>query len=240
VNRRQLVLGLVVALVVVIVLAVGFGLGRIDGGDNPGDEGSKAVMVTGTGKVKAVPDVAEISVGVSAAAKTAGAARAAADARMARVLRTVKAHGVKPADIQTSDVSLYPTYSQNGSRIVGFKASNTVTATIRDLDEAGAIVTDAAAAGANQLNGPTLTVSDENAVYQRALEAAVADAHAHAEAIAKASGETVGALRTASEGSENTPEPYADRAMAAKALSAPIERGTLEVTATVTATFELG
>jgi hypothetical protein len=237
VTRRQIVLVLVAALVVVVALTAGFGLGRIGGGGSGGDE--KTVTVNGTGKVKAVPDVAEITVGVSATAKTAGAARAAADARMARVLRTVESHGVKPADIQTSDVSLYPTYGRNGSRIVGFKATNSVTATIRDLDDAGPVVTAAAAAGANELSGPTLTVSDENAVYQRALKAAVADARAHAEAIAEASGETVGELSTASEGSDNTPLPYASDVRAQKALAAPIEAGTLEVTATVTATFAL-
>jgi hypothetical protein len=239
VNRRQLVLGLIVLLVVLAAIAAGFALGRI-GGDDASDGGSKAVTVTGTGTVKAVPDVARVTVGVTATAKTAGGARSAADARMTRVLATVKAHGVEPPDIQTSDVSLYPTYNRDGSRIVGFKATNSVTVTVRDLDEAGPILTASAAAGANDVGGPTLTVSDEKLVYQRALKAAVADARSHAEAIAEASGETVGALRTASEASENAPEPYAADAMAQKALPrTPIRPGTLEVTANVTATFDL-
>ena len=80
-----------------------------------------------------------------------------------------------------------------------------------------------------------LTVDDQSAVYQRALKAAVADARAHAEAIAEAAGETVGELRAATEGSESAPIPFAE-AKAADA-AAPIEPGTLEVTASVTATF---
>jgi len=73
-------------------------------------------------------------------------------------------------------------------------------------------------------------------VYRQALKAAVADARAHAEAIAEASGETLGDLRSAAEGSESAPIPFAAEAKAADA-AAPIEPGTLEVTANVTATF---
>src|SRR5262245_38795588 len=207
-NRRVLVLALVVAAAVVAVLVVGFALGRIGGdGDSSGDA-ARVVTVTGTGTVKAVPDVAEVTVGVSSTAKTPRAARSAADAQMARVLAAIKARGVKPADLQTADVSLSPNYGRDGSSVTGYTASDSVTATIRKLDSAGAVVAAATAAGANQTSGPTLSVADEKLVYQRALKAAVADARAHAGAIADAGGETVGDLRSATEGSENSPIPY--------------------------------
>ena len=61
-NRRQVVLGAVVVVAVVLVLLVGFALGRI-GGDDETDASPSAITATGTGKVKAVPDVAEVDPG---------------------------------------------------------------------------------------------------------------------------------------------------------------------------------
>ena len=52
-------------------------------------------------------------------------------------------------------------------------------------------------------------------------------------------GDTVGELRSAAEGSENMPIAYERRARTGPTRqAAPIEPGTLEVTANVTATFE--
>jgi uncharacterized protein YggE len=238
-NRRQIGLVAAVVVAVVLVLLLGFALGRLGGDDDNGGGGAGGITATGTGKVKAVPDVAEVTLGVSATAPSARVARRTADAKLARVLATLKARGVRAADIQTSEISLNPNFSRNGSSVVGYTATNTVTATLRNLDTAGATVAATAGSGANVTNGLTLTVSDESAVYQRALKAAVADARAHADAIAEASGVTVGDLQSATEGSENGPMPFQAEAKAADAAT-PIEPGTLEVTATVTATFAAG
>ena len=74
-NRRQIVLGVVVAVAVVLVLLVGFALGRSGDGDDA-ERSASAITATGTGKVKAVPDVAEVTLGVSATARRAQAAGA--------------------------------------------------------------------------------------------------------------------------------------------------------------------
>ncbi len=228
-------MGLAVGVAAVAVLLVGFTVGRSAGDSS--EEGGRTITVTGTGAVKAVPDVAEVSLGASATAKTARAARTAADVRMARVLATLKARGIAPADIQTSQVSLSPTFGPRGVRVVGYTATNTVTARIRDLDAAGAIIAAAAAAGANEISGPSLIVSNEELVYQRALKAAVAAARAHAQAIASASGETVGEMRSASEGGASLPIPI--EASKADSALTPVEPGTVEVQANVTAIFDV-
>jgi uncharacterized protein YggE len=235
--NRKILLGVLVGVSVIAVLLVGFALGRL--GDDSPEAASRTVTVTGIGKVEAAPDVAEVSLGVSATGKKARAARTAADARMTRVLATLKAQGVEPADIRTAEISLSPNFGRNGSTVVGYTATNTVTATIRKLDSAGAVVAAAAGAGANAISGPSLTVSDETAVYARAVPAAVAPARTHAEAIAEASGDSIGGLRSATEGSENSPVAYEVSAKAADGTPTPIEPGTIEVTASVTATFEL-
>lgn len=234
-STKQLVVGLVASVAAVAALLVGFALGRSDR-ESVGD-GERTITVTGVGAVKAVPDIAEVSVGVLATAPTAQAARADSDAQMSRVLAALKARGVADADIQTSQVSLSPTFDRTGARVVGYTAANTVTARIRDLDASGEIITAVAGGGANQISGPTLIVSDEKRLYRKALEDAVADARVRAETIATAGGEKVGALRSATEGNNGGPTPYELRA--SDSAATPIEPGTVEVKATVTATFDI-
>jgi uncharacterized protein len=234
-NRKQLVVVAAIAAAVLAALLVGFAIARA--GNDASAESLRTITVTGTGIVKAAPDVADVSLGVSASAKTAHAAQTAVDAQMSRVVARLKARGVAPADIQTSEVSLSPTFGRMGVGVVGYTATNTVDARIRDLAAAGTIVAAAAASGANEISGPSLSVSDEKLVYRHALKAAVADARARAEAIASAGGETLGGMRSASEGNEGSPSPFEAKADSA---AMPFESGTLDVQANVTATFDVG
>jgi len=219
-------------LLAALVAALAAGCGG-DGGAGSG----RTVTVTGAGVVKAVPDEADVSFGASATAPTAGAARTASDSRLRRVIAALKAKGVAAADIQTEQISLSPNFGPRGNTVVGYVASNSVTVHIRKLDAAGAIISAAVAAGANQTSGPSLSSSEQKALYGRALKAAVADARSHAEAIAAASDASVGEIRSVSESGSSAPIPF--EAKAADSSSTPVEPGKVEVDAQVTVTFAL-
>jgi uncharacterized protein len=123
--------------------------------------------------------------------------------------------------------------------VTGYDASNAVRATIRDLDRAGPTVDAAVAAGANQVYGPTLTVSDAESRYAEAVDAAFDDARARAEAIAEKAGVTLGApIAIVEGGGGGGPVPLYDRAEAA-AADVAIEPGTQDVGATLTVTFAI-
>jgi uncharacterized protein YggE len=160
---------------------------------------------------------------------------------MRRVLDALRNAGVARDDLRTEQVSVYPRTSDDGRSIVGYDASNSVTATVRDLDRTGAIVDAAVAAGANQVSGPSLTVSDAEAKYADAVAAAFDDARARAEAIAAKAGVALGApLAIVDGGSEGMPVPYYERAVAGAAVDVPVEPGVQEVGATLTITFAIG
>jgi len=106
------------------------------------------ITVSGTGSVRAVPDRAQFSFGVTTQAPTASQALNANATLARRVIAAVKAAGVAPADIQTQTVFLAPRFSDDGGAIVGYTAANSVSATLRDLDKAGAVVDAAAEAHA--------------------------------------------------------------------------------------------
>lgn len=217
-----------------LAIALFAGVERPGGARSAAGEGSK-VTVSGSGTVTTVPDRASFGFAVITKARTASAALAANGAGIAKVIAAIKAAGVASADVHTQSVSLSPRSSQDGTEILDYTASNSVAATIRDLGKAGAVVDAAVAAGADQVDGPNLTASDQKTFYRQALAAAVDDARAKAQTIAKAADLTLGRVLGVTEGSGGGPIAFASKA--AGADSTPIEPGTQEISATVTVTF---
>jgi uncharacterized protein YggE len=182
--------------------------------------------------------IAAFSFGVETQAPTARAALAANTTDAKKVLDALRAAGIAAADLQTSQVSLYPRTDERGTGIVGYTASTTVTATLRELGKAGAVVDTAVEAGANTVSGPSLTRGDTDAQYKQALRLAYTDAKGKAEALAAASGKTLGGITAIVEGSSGgVPMPVAKDAAASAAVE--IAPGTQSVDAVVTVTFAL-
>jgi uncharacterized protein YggE len=198
---------------------------------------SGGLTVAGTGSANIAPDRASFSFGTVSQARTAAAALAASSQAAARIVDALRKAGVAKSDIQTSEISLSPRMDENGNAIVGYTASNSVTALARKLAGAGELVDAAVAAGANQVYGPNLLASDQDDAYRSALKAAVAKARGNAEALASASGLTLGRITAIAESGGPAPLPAAD---AGRMVAAPIEPGTQIVQATVSVTFAIG
>jgi len=207
----------------------------------PGSASSAAaegggITVVGTASVSSVPDRAELSFGVESQGQTAKAALAANAAEMRKVIAAVKAGG--GADVKTQSVSLSPRYSER-NEVQAFVASNSVTATIKDVAKAGALIDAAVSAGANQVYGPSLSRGDESEQYRQALKAAVAHARASARVLAEAANLSLGRVTAIVEGG-GAPQPLPYSANKAMALdSTPVEPGTQQVSAVVSVTFSV-
>lgn len=191
------------------------------------------VTVSGSASVSAAPTRATLSFGVDSRADSAKAALAVNGKEMRKVIDAVRAAGGR--DVGTQSVSLSQVLGRD-NQIIGFAAVNSVSATI-DLEKAGALIDAAVGAGANQVYGPSLAVSDQTKLYRQALGAAFADARERAEILAAAAGRTLGPAAVISEGGDG----LAVRAskVASVDASTPIEAGTQETTATVSVTFAL-
>lgn len=229
---------------IALIAAAGLAVAAFAGVFQPsGARGSAAdtttggLTVVGTGSVNVVPDRASFAFGTVNQARTAAAALAASSQAANRIVDALRKAGVAKADIQTSEISLSPRMNDNGDAIVGYSASNTVTAIARKLADAGDLIDAAVAAGANQVYGPNLLASDQDAVYRTALKAAVAHARANAEALASASGLTLGRITAIAESGGPMPLPATD---AGRTMAAPIEPGTQKIDATVSVTFAIG
>ncbi len=205
-------------------------------GHAAGTTATKTITVTGDGSVTTVPDQAGFDFTVDTRAATAKAALAQNAAAAAAVAAALKNAGVADADIQTSQVSLSPQTNQDGTQIIGYTASNSVSVKTT-IAKAGSIVDAAVGAGADGVSGPNLSISDQDAKYRDALKNAVAAAHAKAQALADAARAHPRRRADDREGQAQLPPmPFAQKADASAGV--PIQPGTQTVDATVTVTYE--
>jgi hypothetical protein len=205
-----------------------------------GDKGSeRTVSVSATGSVAAEPDMAHVTAGVVAEADTAKEAIARNSAAMAKVVSGLKGAGIAAKDLQTTSLNVEPRYTQakdgKAATISGYRVSNQVRLTVRDVKKLGDVLDQAIAAGANQINRISFDIANAETIKDEARKQAMANARRRAELYVAAAGVKLGPVVRISEAvSEASPrESVAPRAMAA---SIPIEAGTrvLEVEVHVT------
>lgn len=197
------------------------------------------------GRTTRVPDVATIRAGVVAQAPSAAAALADQASRMARVLAALKRAGVQPRDLATATIGLSPQYRyQDGQppQITGYQATNSVSIRFRDVARAGSILDALVASGANQIDGPDLSIDQPDAALDEARLDAIKRARARAELYARAAGLHVSRIVSISEGTADAggPRPpmvYARTAMAKD--STEIAPGEKDVTVTIQVRFQL-
>ncbi|HEX8222179.1 MAG TPA: SIMPL domain-containing protein [Allosphingosinicella sp.] len=202
--------------------------------------------VVATGEVSRVPDLARISAGVVSIAPTATAALAQNATQMASVRAALKRAGIADRDIQTSSINLYPDYRHDpqGSnpQIVGYRASNEVSVRFRDIANSGRILDALVAQGANQINGPMLSIDKPEAALDEARTLAVTNARARAELYARALGKRVGRILSISEAGANYAPPAVMMRAASRgavADSTSVDPGEQTLAVSLSVSFEL-
>lgn len=203
------------------------------------------VTVTGTGTVEGTPDTLALQMGASATASTATGALDQSNAEVAALVAVFRSHGAKRADIQTSGLSLSPSYDANGS-VTGYRASDQLTITLHGLARAGGVIDAAAHAVGNgvQIDGITFSIADTSSLLETARIDAVRAAQAEAEAFARAAGATLGPV-TSIAGEEQQPQPVVQYAFAAGKAAAgatspvPVQPGSQQLSVRVRVVYAL-
>ncbi len=199
-----------------------------------------------TGTVSRVPDLATISAGVVNRSPTASGAISENAARMERVRAALKRAGIADKDIQTSSINLNPDYRYDNNQppvLTGYQASNTVSIRFRDIRKSGEILDALVAQGANQINGPSLTIEHPEAALDEARLKAVAAGKARAELYARAMGMRVVRVLSVSESGGYAVPPPMPVAMVARAEGADaktsIDPGSQDLQVNLAMSFEL-
>ncbi len=201
-----------------------------------------SITAQGVGKVTGTPDVMTISLGVETRASSAKEALEQNNAVAAEVISVLKSSGVDPADLQTSQLSVSPTYGDNNT-ITGYQVTNSVTAVLRDIAGAGAVI-DAVgqkAGNAARVQQLSFSIDDDSELRAAARADAVKQAQAQAKQLADAAGVKLGAVHSIVESSGSVPMPIyaaADSAGAA-AASVPVEPGSQELSVVVQVVYDI-
>jgi uncharacterized protein len=206
-----------------------------------------SIRVTGDARVTAKPDRVQIDIGVTTRAPLSQDAAAQNARKVDTVLAAVRKAAGPTAVLKTISYSLNPNYQYhpNGGEptLEGYTAVNVVQVTLDELGKIGAVIDAATQSGANHVQGIQFTLRDQDAVRAEALREAALRARAEADVLAAALGLKVLRVLTVEEQSPRVVpmRVYGGaRAMATAATATPVEAGTLDVTADVTLSVEVG
>jgi len=212
--------------------------------DNTASSGSAGSSITaqGTGTVSGTPDVVTIVIGVQTQSASAQTALDDNNKRAAEVIGALKESGVAPADLQTSQLSITPSYDEKVQQITGYQVTNMVTAKLREISTAGAVI-DAAgktAGDAVRVQQLAFSIDDDSALRAQARADAVKRAQAQAKQMADAAGIQLGAIRSITETPVAMPAVYPSMAAADSAAgSVPIEPGSQELSVVVQVVYAI-
>ncbi len=205
----------------------------------------RSIQVSGSGKISAAPDKADLTLSVEIQAKTAESASVQAASAMEALIKAVKDAGVAEKDIQTRSVSLYPSYSGDAAnRIVGYQLANQVAVCIRAIDKTSDIIDVAVKAGGNaaRVQGITFGIEDPEPAMSKARALAYANAKMKAEEYAKLAGVSLAAPLHINEGNQlmPTPRPYGEMVQMKAAMAdaaTPVQAGEQDVSVNVDVVF---
>ena len=195
--------------------------------------------------IEADPDLAIVSGGVSTLAPTATEALRQNSDAMTRVIAAVRRAGIAAADVQTQGIGLDPQYNYEGRQnggppiFTGYRATNTVSLRLHDVDRVGPILDALVTAGATNLSGPNYTLENADALEQAARLRTIAKAQAQADAYARAAGFRVARLTSISEGGYSGPRPMPTVSRVAMEAAPPTAPGRVRSEVSVNFTFDL-
>ncbi|MGA2967625.1 MAG: SIMPL domain-containing protein [Candidatus Levyibacteriota bacterium] len=184
----------------------------------------------GEGKVTAVPDEATVNVGVTEQSQTVTDAKNKVNQAANKIIQDLKKLGIADKDIQTTDYSVTPNYSNEigavpiipilpnrQQDITGYTVTQNLEIQIQPIDKANQVVDAATADGANLVGGINFTFSDSlsKSLEERATRTAVDNAKAKAQTLANAAGIHLGKIVNVVENS-NQPMPLMMAAGVAK------------------------
>jgi uncharacterized protein YggE len=231
-NKWNFAVGMATALLLVAAVQLGVvstGQGRQWLATANAAEGSnRTITVVGEGTAAASPDLARVSIGVATFAPTATEATKENNDKMTGIINTLKDLGIADKDIQTTNYSISPEFSsQKGetNQITGYRVSDTVQVTVRNLDKIGTVLDQVTQAGANNISGISFGIENPATLQGEARAKAFADAQARAEDLAKLGGVQLGEILSISESTGGGPVPVAS----AFSSTAPIQPGQTEV-----------
>lgn len=202
------------------------------------------LTVQGEGKVTIAPDMATIVLGVETRNASAAGAIQENAGLMTETINALLAAGIAENDIQTSSFSLTtmpeeePKASNGETKPPVFQATNQVRVLLSNTTDVGRVLDAAVSAGSNSIQQVSFDLRDPAPQKDEALTLAIQDAQRKADVAASAANVQLGRVLEITEGYGYIAAPMA-RSVAFAEFATPIQPGELEITASVTAVYEI-
>lgn len=241
--------GLLIAFVALLIVQQGYSLKTVIKNQKP----ANTISVSAEGKIKSVPDLATVTIGVMSQGATATEVKDSNNKKINKIIDFIKAQGIKSEDITTSQFSFYPQQDWQSGKgvIIGYQSDQTVTVKVKGVDKSQNVmekVLDGAVNnGANQIQGVYFGFENPESVQQEARKLAIDNAKTKAQGLAKEAGLTLGKVVSISETNSGmgTPIVYAGAAMGMggggmdKSVAPNVEPGSQDITESMTVVFEV-
>jgi uncharacterized protein len=235
---------------------LGLGLSACSTTDSPLDSSpvnvnlnsQQGIWVSGVGTVTTTPDIANVSLGVTAESPKVADALSQASTAMDSVIAALKSAGVDQKDIRTQNFSIQQTTRYDNTTqqtvVTGYQVSNFVVAKIRAIDKTGTIIDSVAAAGGDltRINSVSFTVDKPEQYYSQARGLAMADAKDKATQLAQLGGVSLGKMTYVTENASSPgPTPiYASAGMdSVKTPTTSINPGTTDIVINVQVAYTI-
>ncbi len=221
------------------------------------------ITVNGTGSVEVEANVANVSIGVDVIAPTVREARDQAATKLAAMIDAITSQGVAADDITTSRLNIRPetvwveeeielgdgeVARSRRSRIIGYRVTNRLDVSVRDVETIGDVIDSAADVGgdATRIDNIYFTADDTSDAAVSARQLAAANARATATLYANALGVRLGPIVSLTEtgadapiGFQNDSFGFAVETAALRSVETPVSSGNVTITANIRATFSI-
>ena len=201
-----------------------------------------AVVVSGEGVVKAVPDQAWVRVGAESRSKISKEAQARNAEAMTAVQQKMMSLGIPKDAVRTLAIDLQIEYDYANGRQTprGYVARNTSEVRVDDFAKLGDVLDAAVGAGATTLHGLRFDVKRREALEREAMQLAVANAMGRAEALASGARRTIDRVLRIEESTVGGGEaPVMAMRMRAEDAGTPVAAGELEIRAQIRLTASI-
>lgn len=152
------------------------------------------VYVEGSAELEVEPDMMTFTLSIQKVDIDLAKAKADVDARSRLLIDTVKKFGIKTNDIATTALNIRPEYEYKDNQrvLTGNSVSRQVDINLRDLKKYPDMMKAMVDAKISETINTNLTVADKKSIEEKVQAAAMEDAKARANRLAKSQGKAVG------------------------------------------------
>ena len=180
------------------------------------------VYVGADGKFETAPDTAIIQFNISAQGNTAKEANAEAEKQAETTRQILRTNGVDPKEAEIGFYSVNPRYDYRDQKhkLIGYEVTTSATLKLKDFSKVAPITQQLADASVGESQSLSYTLESPEEAKRKAVADAYRRARSSAEALAMASGRTLGELSYASVDTQENVRIFAPVARRAMAMSA--------------------